>query len=370
MSDILNRIDNVLDEASYRQNVSHGSPLDTSTNEGPQLPAHLANTLSVMTGIDVQTVDAFVELVGQGQSIASAAAEVGLSIGQAHDLKTAMVDVGMNTSGGIIESHPGAVEARRTADFLYRLAEAADLGEDDAAGVCEGLAQAVKEAVSVSDLLGGGGSKTYEGPSPEGAAAVLTLAQAILLDLGMEAESEKLERIKKKMRPNRAAVMKMAVKLSKKAKQLGLMEHLLEADDPGNVPDVPKETELSPSGFQKYSGLDLPEDARQIAQTYAMAICDNLPSSHPGRLTCTFGSATGDAKNAMVQGRDEDGNEMTVTVSLGGSPPYVMLQIGGDLDSSITMKLLSSNWMAALSLMMQHVVRGFMQAGYTYDEAI
>jgi len=360
MGNILARIDEALEEsATYRQHVSHGAPMDTPANEGLPLPPHLANTLAVMTGLDVQVVDAFVELTNKGKSIAAAAAESGLSVGQAMDLKGAMVDVGLKPGTMMAEESDdeAVVEARRTADFLYRLAEAAE-EEQDAADLIEEIVGNVKAS------LGEGMQGKHA--DVDVAYAGLVLVSGMLLDMGMESEAGLLEKLKRKLvsdgKANRAKAAKLGRLMQKALVTKGLANESLDEGMPETEPY------LSPDGGQKYIDMKLPRDATRIAQEYATAIVDNLPSSHPGRLTASFGQASGDAVRAVVEGQDEDGNKLVVSVDLAGSPPKMTLNVAG-LGSMVEMKIDGANWMAAVPAMMQHVVRAFVQPGYRYTEA-
>lgn len=124
-------------------------------------------------------------------------------------------------------------------------------------------------------------------------------------------------------------------------------------------------TVLSESG-PDILDADLPGDASILARAYADAIADmlTLPPDNPPVI---WGEVAGDEDEANVEGT-VGGKTVRVHVSMVSTEvPFMRFSVPQQ-GSKVTMKLTSHNWMAPLTLTMQHVTRALLQSEFDYSE--
>lgn len=110
----------------------------------------------------------------------------------------------------------------------------------------------------------------------------------------------------------------------------------------------------------------LPADALVLVNAYADAIADmlTLPPDNPPVI---WGDAVGDEQEAHVEGSVGD-KLIRVHISMRSSEAPFMRFSVPQLGSKVIMKLTSHNWMAPLTLTMQHVMRALLQNDFHYSE--
>jgi len=110
----------------------------------------------------------------------------------------------------------------------------------------------------------------------------------------------------------------------------------------------------------------LPADALVLANAYAAAIADQLilPPNDPQVF---WQEVTGDDQEARVEGMVGD-QIIKVHVSMQNSEAPFMHFSVPEMDSEVFMELTSHNWMAPLTLTMQHVSKALLQRDYHYSE--
>lgn len=365
MPDIKDRIKKTLDESPVRDEPRHLSP--RSDREGDvtpdprtskKAPQYVVATLSSHAGVSKETARSFLRFVyDQGLSAAEAAEEMGLQVGTAFDLRDAMNDLDIDPDeyremyaeeGNELSrekkferwKRSGRIPADERADRDARLSEILDEVLASTVESAEDLEVAGKRFVELS-MLAEHDRKALQFGSTLWEAMKVHARQVIDEEPGDD-ERPISERV--------------------------------DADD-----DNPFDGWGEMSDYLEGDAVEgiIERDAVQIAEVYARALtdlhedADNISAQlDEGDLLFNFGDPVGDAQSAIVRGTTESGRNVALKVDvseLEHDNPYLAFYVQ-DTDSHVVMRLFESNWMATLTLLMQHSLKAMQAPGYTYSE--